>query len=63
MVSQRSFEKTYRKLLKEQNQSYIPAFCGQLDESQRKNLLEQIQELDFATIEGCAANFAKKSRI
>jgi hypothetical protein len=50
-------------LLKEQNQSYIPVFWGQLDESQSKNLLVQVQEFDFATIEDCAGNFVKESRI
>jgi hypothetical protein len=50
-------------LLKEQSQSHIPAFWGQLDESQRKNLPVEIQELDFATIEDCSANFVKKTRI
>jgi hypothetical protein len=50
-------------LLKEQNQSHIPAFWGQLDESQSKNLLVQIHGLDFATIEACSANFVKKSHI
>ena len=34
---------------------------GQLDESQSNNLLVQIQELDFATIEDCAANFGPES--
>jgi len=48
-------------LLKEHNQSHIPAFWGQLEESKRKNLLVQIPELAFATIEDCAANFGPES--
>ena len=56
MVSQKSFE-NIQKLLREHNQSHILSFWGQLGESQRKNLLVQIQELDFAKIEDWGANF------
>jgi hypothetical protein len=54
----RSFE-NIQKLLKKHNQSHIPVFWGQLDESQRENLLVQIQELDFAKIEDWTSNFVQ----
>ena len=60
MVSQRSFE-NIQKLLKEHNQSHIPAFWWQLDESQRNNLLVQIRKLDLVKIDDWLENLVKKA--
>lgn len=59
-VSTKRIVKNIEKLLKKHNQSHLFAFWGQLDESQRNNLLGQIQELDLAKIDGWVANFVKK---
>jgi hypothetical protein len=57
----KSFEKTYRNCSKSTIRAIFRHFVGQLDESQSNNLPVQIQELDFATIEDCAANFGPES--
>lgn len=60
MVSQSSFE-NIQKLLKKHNQSRILSFWGELDESERKNLLGQIQELDFVKIDDWVEKLVRKS--
>ncbi|MHC4691399.1 MAG: UTP--glucose-1-phosphate uridylyltransferase [Planctomycetota bacterium] len=62
MMSQSSFE-NIQKLLKKHNQSHILSFWGDLGESERKDLLEQIQELDFEKIADLAANFSTESSL
>ncbi|NIP24349.1 MAG: UDPGP type 1 family protein [Phycisphaerae bacterium] len=62
MVSQSSFENV-EKLLKKHNQSHILSFWGELGESERKNLLGQIQVLDFAKIADLAANLSTESSL
>ena len=57
-----SIEKDYEKikiLLKNHHQSHILAFWDQLDDSQKQNLLVQIQQLDFAKIDIWVGKFIK----
>ena len=49
-----------KKLLKKHNQSHLLAFWEQLDTAQRRNLLTQIEQLDFPKIDDLVANFVKK---
>jgi len=49
-----------KKLLKKHNQSHLLAFWEQLDATQRRNLLAQIEQLDFPKIDDWVANFVKK---
>ncbi len=60
MNNKETFEKT-KKLLKKHNQSHLLAFWEQLNASQRRNLLAQIEKLDFAEIDGWVADYVKKS--
>jgi UDP-N-acetylglucosamine/UDP-N-acetylgalactosamine diphosphorylase len=53
------FEKT-RKLLKKHNQSHLLAFWEQLSPAQRRNLLVQIERLDFSEIDEWVAKYIKK---
>jgi len=48
-----------KKLLYKHNQSHLLAFWEQLDEAQRQNLLEQIQQLDFTKIDDWVENLVK----
>ncbi len=50
-----------KKQLKTHNQTHILAFWDQLDVAQQKNLLGQIQQLDFKKIDGWVANYVKNS--
>jgi len=55
-------EKDYEKikiLLKNHHQSHILAFWDQLDDSQKQNLLAQIQRLDFAKIDVWVEKFIR----
>ncbi len=56
----KSYEDT-QKLLKKHRQSHLLAFWGELDDLQRQNLLEQIQQLDFARIDEWLTKFLLKS--
>ena len=58
MTTKRTFE-NIKKLLKKHNQSHLLAFWGQLNVAERRNLLTQIQQLDFAKIDDWVANFVK----
>lgn len=49
-----------KKLLLKHNQSHLLAFWGQLDTSQRQQLLMQIEQLDFTKIDDWVADFVKK---
>ncbi len=60
MTTKRTFE-NIKKLLKKHNQSHFLAFWGQLNAAERRNLLTQIQQLDFAKIDDWVANFVKTS--
>lgn len=59
MNNKETFEKT-KKLLKKHNQSHLLAFLEQLNASQRRNLLAQIEKFDFTEIDGWVANYVKK---
>jgi UDP-N-acetylglucosamine/UDP-N-acetylgalactosamine diphosphorylase len=54
-----AFEKV-KKLLKRHNQSHLLAFWERLNASQRQNLLEQIEMLDFTEIDKWVADYIKK---
>ncbi len=58
MTTKRTFE-NIKKLLKKHNQSHLLAFWGQLNAAERRNLLAQIQQLDFRKIDDWVANFVK----
>ena len=60
MTTKRTFENT-KKLLRKHNQSHLLAFWGQLDATKRRNLLAQIQQLNFPEIYDWVAKFVKKS--
>ena len=60
MNNKETFEKT-KKLLKKHNQSHLWAFWEQLNASQRRNLLAQIEMLDLTEIDEWVANYVKKS--
>ena len=51
--------KNLKKLLKTHHQSHILAFWDQLDDSQKQNLLAQIQQLDFAKIDVWIGKFIR----
>ncbi|MFZ2147187.1 MAG: UDPGP type 1 family protein [Sedimentisphaerales bacterium] len=56
-------QKTYediKKVLKEHRQSHLLAFWDQLNTAQRRNLLAQIRQLDFAKIDNWVADCIKK---
>ena len=59
MIAQKDFE-NIKKLLKKHNQSHLPAFWEQLNAAQRRNLLAQIQQLDFPMIDDWVAQLVKK---
>jgi len=59
MDFQQRYEKT-KKLLNYHNQAHLLAFWRQLDAGQRRNLLGQIDQLDFAKIASWADNLVKK---
>ena len=59
MATKKNFKKT-KKLLKEHNQSHLLAFWEQLNAAQRRNLLAQIEQLDFSKIDDWVANYIKK---
>ena len=44
------------KLLREHSQDHLTAFWGELDEGQKRSLLEQIGGLDFSQIDDWVAN-------
>jgi len=50
-----------KKLLKRHEQNHLLAFWKLLSETQRQNLLTQIEQLDFTKIDDWVANFVKKS--
>jgi len=57
-------QKTYediKKVLKKHRQSHLLAFWDQLDTAQRRKLLAQIRQLDFAKIDNWVAGCIKKS--
>jgi UDP-N-acetylglucosamine/UDP-N-acetylgalactosamine diphosphorylase len=60
MTAQKDYEKT-GKLLENNNQSHLLAFCNQLDQAQRHRLLAQISNLDFAEIDEWIARIVKKT--
>jgi UDP-N-acetylglucosamine/UDP-N-acetylgalactosamine diphosphorylase len=49
-----------KKLLKKHNQSHLLAFWEQLNAAQKRNLLVQIEGLDFAEIDRWVANYFRK---
>ena len=55
----KSYENT-QKLLEKYGQSHLLAFWDDLEEIQKRNLLEQIRRLDFAKINEWIAEFIKK---
>ena len=55
----KSYENT-QKLLEKHGQSHLFAFWDDLEEIQKRNLLEQIRRLDFAKINEWIAEFIKK---
>ena len=59
MISKKALENA-RKLLKKHNQSHLLAFWEQLNIAQRRNLLAQIELLDFSKIDDWVANYIKK---
>ncbi|MHC4790368.1 MAG: UTP--glucose-1-phosphate uridylyltransferase [Planctomycetota bacterium] len=59
MVAKRTLENV-KKRLKKHNQSHLLAFWERLNTAQRRNLLAQIEELDFLKIDDWVANFVKK---
>jgi len=59
MAAKEKFEKL-KKLLKKHNQNHLLAFWEDLNASQRRNLLLQIEELDFSKIDDWVANYIKK---
>jgi UDP-N-acetylglucosamine/UDP-N-acetylgalactosamine diphosphorylase len=60
MITNRTIENV-KKLLEKHDQSQLLAFWEQLNEAEKRNLLAQIQQLDFAKIDDWVANFVKKS--
>jgi len=60
MSTQKSYENA-KKLLKNHHQSHLLAFWGQLDEGQKRNLLAQIQRLDFEKVDYWITNVIKNS--
>jgi len=56
MTIEKGVEST-KKLLKKHNQGHILAFWEQLNPSQRQNLLDQIEELDFSKIDDWKAKY------
>jgi len=59
MTTKKIFGKI-RKLLKRHNQSHLLAFWEQLNAAQRRNLLAQIEQLDFSKVDDWVANYIKK---
>jgi UDP-N-acetylglucosamine/UDP-N-acetylgalactosamine diphosphorylase len=49
-----------KNLLKEHRQSHLLAFWDQLNQAQRRNLLSQIEELDFSQIDDWVVNLVRK---
>jgi UDP-N-acetylglucosamine/UDP-N-acetylgalactosamine diphosphorylase len=62
MGSQKNYE-DIKKLLKEHRQGHLLAFWDQLNKAQKRNLLEQIRQLDFAKIDDWVADCIKKSAL
>ncbi|MFB0524083.1 MAG: UTP--glucose-1-phosphate uridylyltransferase [Phycisphaerae bacterium] len=60
MSTQKTFE-NIKNLLKKHHQDHLLAFWAELNTAQKRNLLAQIEELDFAKIDYWVANFVKKS--
>ena len=60
MISEKTPENV-EKLLKKHNQSHLLSFWERLNPIQRRNLLAQIDQLDFSKIDDWVANFVKKS--
>jgi len=60
MISEKALENV-EKLLKKHNQSHLLSFWERLNPIQRRNLLAQIDQLDFSKIDEWVANFVKKS--
>jgi len=60
MGTQKTYEEI-KKVLKEHHQSHLLAFWDQLSAAQRRNLLAQIQQLDFAKIDNWVTDCIKKS--
>jgi len=60
MGTQKTFEKI-KNLLKKHHQEHLLTFWAELNTAQKRNLLAQIEELDFAKIDYWVANFVKKS--
>jgi len=58
-MSQKTFEKT-KKLLEKHHQSHLLAFWNQLNTTQKKGLLTQIQPLDFSMIDNWVAKYVEK---
>jgi UDP-N-acetylglucosamine/UDP-N-acetylgalactosamine diphosphorylase len=50
-----------QKLLRKHNQSHLFAFWDHLDEIQKRNLLKQIQQLDFTKIDEWITTFVLES--
>jgi UDP-N-acetylglucosamine/UDP-N-acetylgalactosamine diphosphorylase len=59
MAAKDKFEKI-KKLLKKHNQNHLLAFWEDLNASQRRNLLVQIEQLDFSKIDDWVANYIEK---
>jgi len=60
VTTKRTFENT-KKLLRRHNQSHLLSFWEQLNAAERRNLLAQIQQLNFPKIDDWVVNFVKKS--
>ena len=58
MSSEKDFNQI-KKLLKGHNQSHLLAFWGQLNPSERQNLLVQIRQLDFSKMDDWVDNYVK----
>jgi len=59
MDTQKTYEEI-KKVLKEHRQSHLLAFWDQLSAAQRRNLLAQIRQLDFAKIDNWVTDCIKK---
>jgi len=60
MVTKKAFE-NIKSLLKKHHQDHLLTFWAELNTAQKRDLLAQIQELDFSKIDYWVANFVKKS--
>ena len=53
--------KDTEKLLKDHNQGHILAFWGQMNDSQRQNLLTQINDMDFRAVDAWVGSYIKNA--